>query len=141
MTLSNSPIKIALDKAHASGIQFPKLRLSSYVFSRAPEKGRNSGAVYVKRSSDGEYLGKIVGLAFFLFNNYTLEEVVEIKKLIEEGVESAAQAYGLLTGNCSCCGRLLTAKESVGLGIGPICREKFGFSVSASSIDSLELSI
>ena len=32
----------------------------------------------------------------------------------------------LKTGNCSCCGRHLENKESVELGIGPICRSKWG---------------
>ena len=39
---------------------------------------------------------------------------------------TAAIRYGKETGSCSCCGRELTNKESIRLGIGPICREKFG---------------
>ena len=39
---------------------------------------------------------------------------------------SAAIRYGRETGSCSCCGKELTNKESIRLGIGPICREKFG---------------
>lgn len=39
---------------------------------------------------------------------------------------SAAIRYGRETGFCSCCGRELTNKQSIELGIGPICREKFG---------------
>jgi hypothetical protein len=39
---------------------------------------------------------------------------------------TAAIRYGRETGSCSCCGRDLTNKESIRLGIGPICREKFG---------------
>lgn len=39
---------------------------------------------------------------------------------------SAAVKYGKETGSCSCCGRDLTNPESIRLGIGPICREKFG---------------
>jgi len=37
---------------------------------------------------------------------------------------AAAIAYGRETG--SCCGRELTNKVSIDLGIGPICREKWG---------------
>ena len=40
---------------------------------------------------------------------------------------SAAMRHGHATGECSCCGLPLTNKESVRLGIGPICREKWGF--------------
>jgi hypothetical protein len=39
---------------------------------------------------------------------------------------TAAIRYGKETGSCSCCGKELTNKESIRLGIGPICREKFG---------------
>lgn len=39
---------------------------------------------------------------------------------------TAAIRYGRETGSCSCCGKELTNKESIRLGIGPICREKFG---------------
>lgn len=39
---------------------------------------------------------------------------------------TAAIRYGKETGSCSCCGRDLTNPESIRLGIGPICREKFG---------------
>jgi hypothetical protein len=38
----------------------------------------------------------------------------------------SAKLYGQHTGTCSCCGRELTNKLSIELGIGPICREKFG---------------
>lgn len=39
---------------------------------------------------------------------------------------TAAIRYGRETGSCSCCGKELTNKESIHLGIGPICRAKFG---------------
>ena len=37
-----------------------------------------------------------------------------------------AQAYGQKTGNCSCCGRQLTNADSIALGIGPICKGRWG---------------
>ena len=39
---------------------------------------------------------------------------------------AAARLYGQETGQCSCCGRELTRKESIDRGIGPICAELFG---------------
>jgi hypothetical protein len=39
----------------------------------------------------------------------------------------AARLHGQRTGSCSCCGRELTNAESIALGIGPICRERFGW--------------
>jgi hypothetical protein len=39
----------------------------------------------------------------------------------------AAKAFGKAWGVCSVCHRTLTNDESIALGIGPICAEKFGF--------------
>jgi len=39
---------------------------------------------------------------------------------------AAAIAHGKETGQCSCCGKTLTKQESIDLGIGPICRQKWG---------------
>jgi len=51
------------------------------------------------------------------------------ERLIEVAADplAAAVAYGAKTGRCSCCGRILTNELSVELGIGPICRGKWGF--------------
>lgn len=40
---------------------------------------------------------------------------------------AAAKMHGQQTGICSCCNAELTNPESIALGIGPICREKWGF--------------
>lgn len=36
-----------------------------------------------------------------------------------------AKEYGKMTGNCMCCGRILTNENSIAEGIGPICASKF----------------
>ncbi len=111
--------------AKSNLIDFPKLRLAGFIFSLAPLHGKNAGAIYVK-SDDGVYLGKVVEGRFTRSRDCTDE--------LEQGIvaaaadpEAAASAYGLQTGICSCCGRKLTNKDSVGLGIGPICRGKWGW--------------
>lgn len=111
--------------AKSNLIDFPKLRLAGFIFSLAPLNGKNAGAIYVK-SDDGVYLGKVVEGRFTRSRDCTDE--------LEQGIvaaaadpEAAASAYGLQTGICSCCGRKLTNKDSVGLGIGPICRGKWGW--------------
>lgn len=40
--------------------------------------------------------------------------------------DGECRLYGKRTGTCSCCGRELTNADSIELGIGPICREKWG---------------
>ena len=114
----------AFATAKANKLKYPKIRLADFVFSLAPDHGRNAGAIYVK---DGEtYLGKVVEGRFTRSRDCNAELEQAIIAAAADP-EAAAAAYGLQTGTCSCCGRELTNAESVGLGIGPICREKFGW--------------
>lgn len=106
-------------------IKWPKIRLAGFIFSLAGENSANAGAIYVK-AEDGTYLGKVMGGAFSRSRDCPADLAPTIAAAATDP-ESAAAAYGLQTGRCSCCGRELTNAESVGLGIGPICREKFGW--------------
>lgn len=121
-----SAIARAFASARAAGIKTPRLRLDSFVFSRAPDHGSNAGAIYVKAADSREYLGKVVEGRFHSVracDDATKARVVEVAA----NPHSAAKAYGAKFGICSCCGRELSNAESVRLGIGPICRDKFGW--------------
>ena len=109
-------IETAFATATSNGIKRPKLRLASFVFSRAPDTGRNAGSIYVKQGQ--EYLGKVSAGRFYpvrTCDDATRDSVVSTAS----DPHAAAKAYGLKTGECSCCGRELTNKESIELGIGP----------------------
>ena len=70
-----------------------------------------------------KYLGKVTP------NRLDSRIPDDIKEVLLEAAGdplTAAVRYGKETGSCSCCGRDLTNAESIRLGIGPICREKFG---------------
>jgi hypothetical protein len=70
-----------------------------------------------------KYLGKITP------NRLDSRLADDVKAVLLEAAAdplTAAVRYGKETGSCSCCGRDLTNAESIRLGIGPICREKFG---------------
>lgn len=70
-----------------------------------------------------KYLGKVTP------NRLDARLTDEVKAVLIEAANdplTAAIRYGKETGSCSCCGRDLTNPESIRLGIGPICREKFG---------------
>lgn len=119
-----SAISTAFAAAYANKIKSPKLRLDSFVFSRAPDTGRNAGSIYVKNA--GEYIGKVTAGKFIpslACDDGTKARVVAVAS----DPHNAAKAYGAKTGSCSCCGRELTNGESVELGIGPICRDKYGW--------------
>ncbi len=121
-----SAIATAFAKARENSVLRPKLRLAQFIFSRAPDSGKNAGSIYVKRADDDTYLGKVTDGRFvpsYACPDLTIAQVVEVAA----DPASAAKAYGLRCGICSCCGRTLTNGESVDLGIGPICREKFGW--------------
>jgi len=50
--------------------------------------------------------------------------VTKLQPQTKLSLETAAK-FGALYGQCICCLRLLDNEESIALGIGPICREKY----------------
>lgn len=122
----DSELKIILDTAYGNGLDSPKLRIQDYEFSRAKNTSSNPGAVYV--SKDGLYIGKIIKMNFLSSGNVDQDTRNDIETILNsKDIPKLVIQYGLNTGICSCCGRTLSNKESIRLGIGPICNAKFGF--------------
>lgn len=120
-------VKLAFDKAAASGLRYPKLRLDGFTFSPAGASSRNVGSVYVKMGGEEDaYLGKIAAGRFFAARDCTPEAQEKIVAACDDP-EGAAIRYGRLYGCCSACGRKLTDPVSVANGIGPICATNFGW--------------
>ena len=116
-------VKRALDAAFLRGITRPKLRVHRFTFTRAPDTGKNPGAVYVK--GDGfTYLGKIDGYGFRSSRDCTTEDETALAEIAADPL-TAAREHGKLTGACSCCGRRLSDPVSLQNGIGPICQQQF----------------
>lgn len=114
----------AFERARSSGLIRLKLRCGDYSFSPAKATSTNPGCIYVK--ADGEYLGKVTREAgFHKSGDCTPEQLQAIIAICRDPLK-AAILHGKQTGHCSCCGLLLTNAESVELGIGPICRGKWG---------------
>jgi len=92
-----------------------------------PKRG-DASILYVKASKEFEatYYGKIEGGRFFPSRNCTPEITAKIV-VIAADPAAAAMASGKDTGICCCCGLKLENDLSVQLGIGPICRGKWGF--------------
>lgn len=119
-------IEAAFGSALASGLKSPKLRIGALVISPAKATSANAGALYVKaRGQDGAYFGKIMGGKFLKSRECDAETEALIVETAKDPL-AAAVAYGKATGICSCCGAELTNKLSIELGIGPICRSKWG---------------
>ena len=132
---SLAPIKAMFDAAFAAGHRRPVYRAEGLVLSRAGDFSRNPGAIYVKSDDDGAYLGKVVdgvykpvlpGRPFVAKVRESADQVAEALAVIAADPKAAAIRFGQKSGNCACCGRALTAKDSVELGIGPICASKWG---------------
>lgn len=119
----------AMTAAYENGVKRPKIRLECGTLSRAPMTGKNPGAIYFKQGET--YLGKIAPEGRF-FRSRACSDETEAQ-LVEAANDPLASmvAYGRKTGSCSCCGRELTNKQPIELGIGPICRGKFGLASSA----------
>lgn len=117
-------IQAAITTAFENGQRSPRLHLGTFCFSRAPDYGKNPGAIYVK---DGEqYLGKIIAGRFNPVKDCTEEQKASIISVAADPYKAATD-YGFRTGVCSCCHRTLTNAESIERGIGPICAEKYGW--------------
>lgn len=111
-------------KAKASGLRYPKFQAGRFKLKPAPASGINAGAIYVYGQFD-VYFGKVKDGKFQKSRDCDTETEAAIVAMLADPF-AAAVAHGRLTGNCSCCGRPLNNKLSVELGIGPICREKWG---------------
>ena len=83
--------------------------------------GRIAGSI---DSSTGEYRSTRRYLA-----DYGLAECLKALLAVEADPLAAARENGIKTGRCSCCGRPLTDPVSIGFGIGPICRERGGWTL------------
>ena len=124
--VNDEALRACFDRALASKLKRPVLRLDFIKVSPAPATGKNPGALYVKSTdNEGTYLGKVMGGAFTPSRDCTPEQAAQVADLMSDPAK-ALDAYGRRTGNCGCCGRPLTAAESVERGIGPICAAKFG---------------
>lgn len=113
------PIRTMFETAVAGGYKKPIYRAAGLVISRAPDYGRNPGALYVTDADTEAYLGKILG------TNYTGKPAPGLAAIAADPKGEAVK-YGQRTGTCSCCGRTLTKHASIEAGIGPICAAKWG---------------
>ena len=121
-----SKIEVAFAAARSNGIKRPKLRLGTFMFSRAPDTGKNAGSIYVKEGE--QYLGKVTDGQFLPVRECGDERKAKVIE-VAANPSASAKAFGLRTGTCSCCGRLLTNGHSVDIGIGPICASKYGWGI------------
>lgn len=120
-----SAIRAMFETAQGNGLRKPVYRAEGLAISLANPSSRNAGCLYVKTAS-GDYQGKITQNHRFLPVRDALETTEAALLTIAQDPRAAAVKYGRDLGNCSCCGRLLTNKDSIEAGIGPVCASKWG---------------
>jgi hypothetical protein len=118
-----SALFAAFAKAHEE-IAKPIFRVDDLKVSRAPDHGTNAGCLYVK-SVCNDYLGKITPSG--QFKGRASDSQRESLDALAKDPFAAVIKHGRDTGKCGCCGKELTKKQSIEDGIGPICKDKWGF--------------
>lgn len=131
----------ALNKAKGEYKTKPIFRNHGIRVKFASESGVNAGFLDVTgdvKHEDGhygyyDYLGKISPAGEFKPDykaknaGLITEQVIDSINALAKDPEQAALSYGRETGKCCLCGKLLTKHSSIGDGIGPICKDKWGF--------------
>lgn len=120
-------VKALFDKASASGLKRPALRVTvdgiGLALSPAKATGRNPGALYVR--ADGAYAGKIADGSWRALMETSPAVTAAVVALAADPVAMAVQS-GKLTGACSFCRLALSDPRSVEAGYGAICASKWG---------------
>jgi hypothetical protein len=91
--------------------------------SEAPHYGVNAGMVYVTLNE--EYKGKISREGSWEVSGGADDKLRDILSEFVMDPLKVAKKYGFKTGNCCCCGQVLTDPNSIAAGIGPVCADKF----------------
>ena len=115
-------------------LQFPKIRLETsdggeIQLHIGGERSKYQGQIMItdgQRYPDNKWYGRIDRDGTLHKAKLITDEIIELLCNLDAEPEETISSYGRSTGNCSCCGRLLTNPESVARGIGPICAGRFG---------------
>ncbi len=128
INLDMSAVADKLQNAVNAGLKNPKLRLDGLCFSMAKPTSANPNHIYVTENATygSTYFGKIDPSGRFSDSRDCSSGVKDRLTEISKDVLKAATDYGKMSGSCSACSRQLTEKKSIEMGIGPICRKKWG---------------
>lgn len=128
------PLFALFAKAQENGLKFPKLRFEPEQDQRlvVSVAGANSKLPGTLNLTDGKPFGQNqwfgrVNLDGSITQSKSWQPWIgELLTAFAANPAEVGAAYGKKTGRCCYCGRHLETKESVAVGYGPICAEKFG---------------
>jgi len=98
-------------------------------FSRAGSGSKNPGRIHVTDDGDfGDnlYFGHIDDAGDFFARGKASDALVEALVEFNENPSEKAKAHGQKFGSCCFCSRELTTQESVSVGYGPVCADRYG---------------
>ena len=91
-------------------------------FIDRPTSGSWAGWTFLKTGSDYHNRRTIASVR----PDGSITRKHSVLTAIMEDPFARAAEYGQITGECAACGRKLEDPESISIGMGPICREKWG---------------
>jgi hypothetical protein len=126
-TYSFAGIVNAIEEAQNSGKKRIMMRFSDFIVKPSKYQGKMYIFSHEKEVNQWGTLSNVY-LGWITSTDTNLGEMALIQSVQSAAADpyAAAKLYGQNTGTCSCCGLELTNPLSIKLGIGPICREKFG---------------
>jgi hypothetical protein len=122
-------------KAQDQGLRFPKIRLQTSTGRKIILRMLGNGSKYSGNISvtdnasayaDRTYFGRIDQNGRYFASKSEAADVTQLLKDLSNDPAKMAALYGHQTSHCCFCGLGLTTSESVTVGYGPICAQKFG---------------
>ncbi len=128
-------IRGMMDQAIDEGLKSPRMKFTlasgkRLVLSVGSARSQAPGKIWLTdggRYRDGRaYFGTVDLEGGYRCSNNRDEEILNFIVAFDADPAAAATAYGHRTGTCCFCARHLSTAESVAVGYGPICADKFG---------------
>jgi hypothetical protein len=117
-------IQALFDRAEVKLVKTPIFRTTEITIKQAPATGQNPGALYVKDTGSGEYLGKIVGGKWIA--KWGTRDVTAALQAVAADPTAEAIKYAAKFKACCCCGKTLRNPVSVLAVVGPVCGPRWG---------------
>lgn len=120
------PVVDMLKRAFDLGVEFPAIRLGEFSVRRA----KTADLQLIVRNSDKSFLGKFTEGRWFVHPKYRKTSTADayttlMREYLEDPVAKAS-LIGRRFGRCMFCGRGLERDNSINVGYGPICADRYG---------------
>ncbi|GAC1503355.1 MAG: hypothetical protein NVS1B10_08400 [Candidatus Saccharimonadales bacterium] len=122
-------------RARAAGLSYPKIRLETeqgqkIILRQLGGQSKYPGQVSVTDSGQSydsrKYFGRIDSTGVFYPSKINNPDITKLLQDLAADPAHMAALYGHKTSSCCFCGLHLETRESVAMGYGPICAQKYG---------------